>query len=196
MIEIPKKIHYCWFGGNEKSDLMKKCIESWKSVLPEYEIIEWNEEKFYSDNRYFQEALRMKKYAFASDYARLKIILDHGGVYLDTDVEVLKDLTPILENGGFLALETTNNVATGLGFAAEKGNEVIKKILDSYSEIPFITEKGIDNMPCPQRNTQVLKEEYGFKTSQIIQKVGNITIYPSDYFCPMNYDTGKVEIIN
>ena len=195
MGEIPKKIHYCWFGGGEKSDLMKKCIKSWKDKMPTYEIIEWNESNFVSDNQYFRQALEMKKYAFASDYARLKIVYEEGGVYLDTDVEIIKDLTPILANGGFMALETSNNVATGLGFAAEKGNEIVGKILDSYKDIPFITKQGIDNMPCPQRNTLSLKE-CGFCPKQVIQKIENITIYPSEYFCPMDYDTGKITLTN
>ena len=190
-MQIPKKIHYCWFGRGEKNDLMKTCIESWKSMMPDYEIIEWNEDNFCSDNRYFNEALAMKKYAFASDYARLKIIYDNGGLYLDTDVEIIKDLTPILNNGPFMALETSNNVATGLGFYAEKNNELVGEILHSYDKIPFVTENAIDNTPCPQRNTLVLKQ-YGFQYKQIVQKIKNVTIYPAEYFCPMNYDTAKI----
>lgn len=192
-MKIPKTIHYCWFGGGEKSDLMKKCIESWNKVMPEYEIIEWNESNFYSENRYFNEALELKKYAFASDYARLKIIYEHGGVYLDTDVEVLKDLTPILDKGDFMAMEKTCNVATGLGFAAEKNNEVVGRLLQDYDNISFVTEEGYDNMPCPQRNTLALKE-YNFQPKQVIQQIKNVIIYPSDYFCPMNYDTGEINL--
>lgn len=193
MIKVPKKIHYCWFGGGEKTELMNRCIESWKTMMSDYEIIEWNESNFISDNQYFQQALQMKKYAFASDYARLKIIYEEGGIYLDTDVEVIKDLTSILAFGGFMAMETSNNMNTGLGFAAERGDEIVGKILESYKDIPFITDKGIDSMPCPQRNTAVLKE-YGFKAEPTIQKIKDITVYPPEYFCPMNYDTGELHL--
>ena len=95
MHEIPKIIHYCWFGKNEKPEIVKKCIESWKKYMPDYEIFEWNENNFLDTNTYFNEALSMGKYAFASDFARLKIVYENGGIYLDTDVEIIKSLDDI-----------------------------------------------------------------------------------------------------
>ena len=105
IVIIPKKIHYIWFGGNPKTELILKCIESWKKYMPDYEIIEWNESNFTFDNAYAKEAYENKKYAFVSDYARLKVVYEYGGIYLDTDVELVKSLQPLLEKGGFIDLK-------------------------------------------------------------------------------------------
>lgn len=192
-MEIPKIIHYCWFGGGELTDLAKKCIASWKRFCPDFEIVEWNEKNFFSDNQYFQEALSRGMFAFASDYARLKIIYDEGGIYFDTDVEIIKDISPLLDEQGFLAMESRDRVNTGLGFAAEKGNEIVGKLLASYDGIPFVVNGVIDKTPCPRRNTQVLKE-CGFQPKLIIQDLKNLKVYPPEYFCPMNCDTGKINL--
>ena len=118
---IPKKIHYCWFGGNPLPELAIKCLESWKKYCPDYEIIEWNETNFNLDScEYVREAYQAKKWAFVSDYARLKVVYDNGGIYLDTDVELIKSLDRLLKNKSFFGTETTGVVATGLGFGAEK----------------------------------------------------------------------------
>ena len=118
---IPKIIHYCWFGRGAKSDLMQKCISSWKMFMPNYKIIEWNEDNVdFKANTYLEEAYELKKYAFMSDYVRLKVIYEYGGIYLDTDVELLKSLEPILKKGGFFSFEREQTIATGLGFAAER----------------------------------------------------------------------------
>ena len=120
---IPKKIHYCWFGGNPLPLLAQKCIESWKKYLPDYEIIEWNEANYDVHKiPYISQAYKAKKYAFVSDYARVDILNEHGGVYFDTDVEVLKDLSPILAKGPFLGIEAAGAIANGLGMAAEQGD--------------------------------------------------------------------------
>ena len=120
---LPKKIHYCWFGGNELPDLAIKCIESWKKYCPDYEIIEWNETNFDLECCDFvKEAYKAKKWAFVSDYARLKVVYDNGGIYLDTDVELVKSLDILLQEKCYFGEETTGYVATGLGFGAENGN--------------------------------------------------------------------------
>ncbi len=193
MREIPKVIHYCWFGKNEKPEIVIRCIESWKKYMPDYEIIEWNEDNFIDDNTYYREALSMGKYAFASDFARLKIVYENGGVYLDTDVEIIKNFEHILETGGFLGFENTKNVATGIGFAAPRHDETILHLLNSYEGISFLTNNGFDNMPCPQRNTKSLVE-LGLEQNGKMQKIGALTIYPKDYFCPVDYDTGKTNL--
>ena len=193
MIEIPKKIHYCWFGDGVKSDLIKKCIDSWKYYMPDYDIIEWNEKNFVLDNIYAKEAYEQKKYAFVSDYARLKVIYEHGGIYLDTDVELIKSLESLLCKGGFIGFERSNTVTTGLGFAAEPGNELVKAMLYSYKNIRFNVDGENDQTPCPVRNTKVLVS-YGLVLNNKKQKIGNMIIYPQEYFCPFDYDSGKLKI--
>ena len=123
---IPKKIHYCWFGNNPLPESVQRCIESWKKYCPGYEIIEWNEGN-YNINKipFIEKAYKEKKYAFVSDYARLDIIYNEGGIYLDTDVELIKNIDPLLEHSCFLALESCGAVATGLGFGSIKKHSFI-----------------------------------------------------------------------
>lgn len=192
-MSIPKLIHYCWFGNGEKSELMLKCINSWKKYMPDYEIVEWNESNFVIDNDYAREALAEKKYAFVSDYARLKIVYENGGIYLDTDVELIRSLSPILELGGYIGYERSDVINTGLGFAAEPYDEVIKKMLSTYDNLRFIVNNEMDLTPCPTRNTQALSELDLLKNNSK-QRIGNINVYPKDYFCPIDYDSGEMII--
>lgn len=121
-MSIPKIIHYCWFGGGPISEADRKCIESWKKYCPDYKIIEWNEQNFeISANRYAQQAYEAKKYAFVSDYARLAVVYEYGGIYLDTDVELVRPLDELLELPGFMGFQNNNEVATGLGFGGVQG---------------------------------------------------------------------------
>jgi len=153
--KIPKVIHYCWFGGNEKSKLIKKCIDSWKKYCPDYEIKEWNESNFDIEiNNYVKEAYEAKKWAFVSDYARLWIVYNYGGIYLDTDVELIKSLDNLLNYKAYFGSEDGKLINTGLGFGAIKDNEFVKKIKDDYEYIHFIKDDGTyDITPCPKRNT-------------------------------------------
>ena len=114
--KIPKKIHFCWLGENEKTDLVKRCIESWRIKLPEYEIIEWNEKNFdfNNSNTYVKQALKRKRWAFVTDYMRLKILYDHGGIYLDTDVEVIKSFDTLLNDNSFIGLESFDTICTAV----------------------------------------------------------------------------------
>ena len=189
---IPKVIHYCWFGGSDLPELAKECIESWKKYCPDYEIIRWNEDNFNINCCDFtKEAYDAHKWAFLSDCARLYIIYHEGGIYLDTDVKLIKPLDSLLKNRCFLGEETSGYINTGLGFGAEKENPVIGQLLLEYLKNKFILQDGsYDMCPCPQKNTIPLQRlGYEFNGKQIWQ--GNdVTVYPPEYFCPLNYETG------
>ena len=194
-MSIPKKIHYCWFGKGEMPKLAKKCIKSWKKYCPDYEIICWNEDNFdLSQNRYMQEAYTSGKWAFVSDFARLKIIYDNGGIYLDTDVEIIKPIDDLLENHAFMGFDEKGIIATGLGFGAEKGDKIIEEFLKDYEDIPFILPDGsFDLTPCPDRNTATLKR-LGMDTNIKNQVFMDTLFLDREYLCPMDYYTGKKEI--
>lgn len=149
-MSIPKIIHYCWFGGGPISEADRKCMESWKKYCPDYKIIEWNEQNFeISANRYAQQAYEAKKYAFVSDYVRLAVVYEYGGIYLDTDVELVRPLDELLELPGFMGFQNNNEVATGLGFGACKGNPVVQALLRDYDALDFIKADGsVDRRPA------------------------------------------------
>ena len=151
--QIPKVIHYCWFGRGEKPNSIKKCMKSWKEKCPDYEIIEWNEDNFdVNYNQYTKDAYSAKKYAFVSDVARLWIIYNYGGTYLDTDVELKVSLDELCNNTTWLASDTAIHINTGLGFGSVKGNDIIKKILDDYENRPY------DTTSCVILNTRIVKK--------------------------------------
>ena len=181
--KIPKIIHYCWFGNNPKSDLILKCIASWKKFCPDYEIIEWNESNFdININDYVREAYYMKKYAFVSDYARLWVIYNYGGIYLDTDVELISNIDQVLEYNAFFSSEDNIFINTGLGFGSVKENKIVKEIMDDYKGIHFIKDdNSIDKTTCPVRNT-----------AKLMEIIDNICFFPRDYFCPLDYKTRKM----
>lgn len=191
-MSIPKIIHYCWFGRGQLPALAKKCIKSWKKYCPDYEIICWNEDNFdLTQNRYVREAYEAKKWAFVSDVARLQILADHGGIYLDTDVELLKPLDDLLCHKGFMGFDEKGIVATGLGFGAEKGNQIVEEFLRDYDELPFVLPDGsYDLTPCPDRNTAALKR-LGMDTENTHQIFMDTVFLPREYLCPMDYYTGK-----
>lgn len=157
---IPKVIHYCWFGDNEKSELIKKCIESWKIYCPNYKIFEWNEHNFdVNFCEYTKQAYEAKKYAFVSDVARLYIIYKYGGIYLDTDVEVIGRFDDLLKYSVWFNWETERFINTGLGFASEKGNNIIKSLLEDYVDKKFYrSDNSMDLTACPKLNTLKLLE--------------------------------------
>lgn len=194
---IPKTIHYCWFGGNPLPKFALKCIKSWRKYCPDYQIIRWDESNFDIAKcpRYVQEAYSAKKWAFVTDYVRLQVVYEHGGIYLDTDVTLLKNLDTLLNHSAFFGREDDLHVNTGLGFGAEKGSEVLKELMLDYQSIPFILENGkMDLTPCPARNTNVLLRR-GLRqdnTKQLLN--GEILILPTEYFCPIDYKTGKKHI--
>ena len=149
---IPKKIHYCWFGKGKKSKLALKCIRSWRQYCPEYEVIEWNEENFDIDmNGYTRMCYAEKKYAYLSDYVRLWVVEKYGGIYFDTDVEVIRSLEELLRNDAFFCFENKQYVASGLGFGSVAHGKVIQAMLKEY-EILLDGKNGV--RMCPKLNTQ------------------------------------------
>lgn len=186
--KIPKIIHYCWFGRNEKPEIVTKCIESWKNILRDYEIIEWNEENFdINCNQYVKEAYENKKYAFVSDYVRVNALYNIGGIYLDTDVEVFKSLDVFLDEDSFWGFEEKNYIATST-IGAKKGNKLIKQFLDFYEGKSYIEMiKNLETSTNVQIVTRIFKE-IGFKMNGEKQTIDNIgTIYPQAYFSPYDY---------
>ena len=192
-MSIPKVIHYCWFGGKELPRSAQKCIRSWKKYCPDYEIICWNEQNFdFSGNRYAREAYEAKKWAFVSDYVRLKVIYDHGGIYMDTDVELVKPLDDLLEAEGYMGYDGSNNVSTGLGFGMVREHPIMKALLEDYQDIPFRLPDGtFDTTPCPDRNIQTLVR-LGLEQGKPYQELMGVRFYPPDYFAPMDFYTGKI----
>ena len=196
---IPKIIHYCWFGRNPLPKTAQKCIRSWKKFFPDYEIIQWNEDN-YDINKilYTKQAYEAKKYAFVSDYARFDILYHKGGLYFDTDVEVIKSFDDIILNNGFMGCEIDGIVsiktAPGLGIAAVPGLRLYEEILDYYRTQKFIDENdNINTETVVTKTTKILKQ-HGLKDITGIQVVDGITIYPKEYLNPMNNNTGKLEI--
>ena len=189
-MSIPKVIHYCWFGGNPLPKSAEKCIKSWKKYCPDYEIIEWNESNFdVHCNTYCKTMYEQKKWAFLTDYIRLKIIYDNGGVYFDTDVELLKPINPLLNDSAFMGLESTGFINTGLGFGAEKEHCFIKENMDYYEQ--WDSTKPI--LTCPVITTQALEKYSSEINPNIINNIADITIYPPEYFCAKNSHTGLIE---
>lgn len=166
---IPKVIHYCWFGKNEKSELINRCINSWRKYCPDYQIIEWNEDNFnINDCEYTRQAYLAGKWAFVSDYARLKILYENGGIYLDTDVELKQGLDELLEFDAWFSQDDIRYINTGLGFGASKGNILLKKMIDVRALRPF------DMKICNVVDTPIIKEHLRYKQSRESQMLGKI----------------------
>lgn len=191
---IPKKIHYIWFGGNSLSPLALRCIDSWRVQCPDYEIVRWDESNFdISQNRYCREAYEQGKWAFVSDYARLWVLVHEGGIYMDTDVELLRPLDPFLDEEAFSGFESEGSVPTGL-MASRKGFSLFARLLDDYADRSFVLPDGSLNTTTNvvyitescKRNGLVLNGEK--------QTVAGFTLYPKDYFCPKDYSSKKLEI--
>ena len=199
---IPKIIHYCWFGRNPLPPLATKCISSWKKYLPDYEIKEWNEDNFdINAIEYTKEAYSAKKYAFVSDYARFWILYQYGGLYFDTDVEIVRPIDAIVKRGAFMGCETNGgkdsqiSVAPGLGLGFEKGNSLLKELIDVYTNMHFLKEDGtIDLSTTIVGHTTNFLVRKGLKNMKGIQQIDNIYIYPSEFFCPINVVTDKLHI--
>lgn len=186
---IPKKIHYCWFGGNEKPKAVEKCIASWRKYCPDYEIIEWNEDNFdVQQDPYIKYCYENKKWAFLSDLARLLVVYEHGGIYFDTDVELVRKPDFLLEYGAFYGFETPEYVATGLGFGAEAHHPTIQKMIEEYSKLEADQNGNFPTITCPNLNTRALVL-FGLKKNGEKQLLGDVLILPIEYMNP--YDDPK-----
>lgn len=203
---IPKIIHYCWFGGNSLPEDARKYIDSWRKYLPDYEIKEWNESNFdVNCCPYVREAYEAKKYAFVSDYSRFFVLYHYGGLYFDTDVEVVKNMDHIISAGNFMGFEKsmatksrdealkngeTLGVAPGLGLGVNPGLGLIRELLDFYENKEHFS---IEDGTVVDYTTDILRK-HGLVNEHKMQKVADITIYPADYFCPMDSTTGITTI--
>ncbi len=191
---IPKKIHYCWVGGAPLPESAKKCIKSWRKYCPDYEIVEWNESNYdFTSVPYMKEAYEAKKWGFVPDYARLDIIYKNGGIYLDTDVEIVRSFDPLLQLHGFAGFQDETQINFGQGFGAEAGNPVIKELMESYRDLRFIKENGeADLTPSPRLNTDALAERCGLIPEACQQELGQFSVFPPEFFCPKSFSDGVI----
>ena len=185
---IPKIIHYCWFGRLQKNELVIKCMDTWKKLLPDYEIVEWNEDNFdVNSSAYTKDAYRHKRYAFVADYVRLHALKQYGGIYLDTDVEVVKNLNEFLDNKSFLGYEHPQRVATCL-MGSEKDGTFINDFFNIYNN-------NIYHKSNITPNTQLLRSLLRSKNVALngeFTLIADYTvIYPIDYFVAKIWETGK-----
>lgn len=206
--EIPKVIHYCWFGDGQLGHKESLCIASWKKFLPSYEIRRWDEANFdVHCCAYVREAYEAKKWAFVSDYARFKILFEEGGLYFDTDVEIIRPLDDIIAAGPFMGLERDapgfgNNaaavgeiaVAPGLGLSANPGLGLYRAVLESYDHDHFVGADGEPVLTTVVTRTTGIMEAMGLENTPGIQRVGGVNVYPSEYFNPKEFLTGKLTI--
>ncbi len=193
-VQIPRVIHYCWFGRQEMPVQYKEWIESWKHYCPGYEIIEWNEENYDVHKcTYISQAYKMKKWAFVSDYARIDIINEYGGVYLDTDVELIKNIDKLLMNDSFCGFESDKYVAYGLGFGAKKQNKIVREIKEYYDNAEFVLKDGtINQINCPAIQTEIMKK-YGLVCNGEFQIVGGMAVFPPRVLCGMSPYSFRIE---
>lgn len=192
---IPPIIHYCWFGGKELPDLYKRCIDSWHTYCPNYEIKRWDESNCdIEENLFAKQAYSVGKFGFVPDYFRLKIIYEHGGIYLDTDVEMLQNFDELRYNQAFCGMETPGRVGLGLGFGAVKGNETIRYMLKRYQKMQFIDSDGkMDETPSNIWQIMDMRE-LGMSYGNVVHKVNEMTVYPVEVLSPKSNTTGELDI--
>ncbi len=183
---IPKIIHYCWFGGNPLPKDAKQCIKSWKKHCKGYKIIQWNEKNFdiSSAPLYVRQAYEAKKWAFITDYVRLYAMTKFGGIYMDTDVEVVRSLDEFLKHSAFSGFENDTQIPTGI-MASEKDFPLFKELLSYYDNASFINEDGSLNLTTNVVIITDMCNKYGFVPNGKYQEVAGFALYPKDYFCPI-----------
>ena len=199
---IPQIIHYCWFGRNPLPESAQKCIASWRKFLPDYEIKEWNEDNFdVNIIPYTQQAYEAGKYAFVSDYARFWILYHYGGLYFDTDVEVIKPMDDIIDRGAFMGLEidgtkkgTTIAINPGLGLGAELEMSIYEEIIEGFHSLNFYNSDGSRNIFTMIPMITSLFLQYGLQCNGLVQTVKGVTIYPQKYFNPLDCMTGVLNV--
>lgn len=188
---IPKTIHYCWFGRNPKPELTEKCLKSWKKHCPDFTIREWNEDSLdlSAAPLYVRQAYEAGKWAFVSDYARLVAMTQEGGVYMDTDVELVRPLTPFLKNQAFCGFETEESISTGV-MACERDFPLFTELLRHYDDISFYREDGSLNVTTNVETVTAALVPKGLRLDGREQTVAGLTIYPSAVFSPVDFETG------
>lgn len=212
VLQIPKVIHYCWFGNNPLGEKEHRCLKSWKKYLPDYKIKRWDESNFsLEESAYASEAYNEQKWAFVSDYARFKILYEYGGIYFDTDVEVIRSLDDLLDYGALMGCEsdasncpwedlekgdTALTVNPGLILVAPPKMSLYREIVDIYQNRSFYKADGSCDLSTVVELVTNLLKQYGLKNESGIQKIRDIYIYPKDYFNPKDFWTGKIEITN
>lgn len=195
-VGIPKMIHYIWFGHGEKSELIQKCINNTAEMMTEWTIKDWTEDNYnVAQCDYCREAYEKKKYAFASDYARFDLLYRYGGVYLDTDVELLKKIPErMLAHKGFTGVESNNKIAPGLIFASEAGNPIVREILDEYEKDHFVRPDGTLNMRTVVSRVTEVFERHGFHADGAEQDIEGFHVYPVEYFCAFDFVENQFHI--
>ena len=190
---IPKIIHCCWFGPKDFNNQAKRFVDKWRLVNPDYTIMIWTETNFdYSSNRYAREAYDNGKWAFVTDYVRLKVLYEYGGIYMDTDVEAIKSFDSLLKHKAFFGFESDDRILTST-IGSEPHNPWIKCLLDDYNNRSFITEDGkVDLTTNVSRITELTKKNYPIRFDNSYQNMGDFVIYPFEYFCAKNINDGKV----
>lgn len=190
---IPKIIHYCWFGKGSKSEQVQKCIDSWKIHLPGYVIKEWNEQNFDVNSvLYVKEAYTAKKYAFVSDYVRLYALYNEGGIYMDTDIEVIKNFDDLLINVSFIGFEDIDCIGSGV-MGAKKGEKWLYDNMEYYHNRHFRLAFGILDVTTNVRIITKYMQKKSLVLNNKYQRIDSqITIYPKDYFCPKSWKTQEI----
>lgn len=190
---IPKVIHYCWFGGNALPVSAKRCITTWRKVCPDYKIVRWSEKNFdVHCNQYVEEAYKAGKWAFVADYARLWALYRYGGIYMDTDVELLKSLDPFLEDPGFCSFENPDQISTAV-MGACKGNAFIRAQMEHYHTHPFM----VKGRPDTTTNVKIITAyciSQGLRRDNSLQRIGDFVFYPSEYFSPKDFRTLELKL--
>lgn len=194
---IPKKIHYCWFSEKPIPDKLQECMNTWRRFCPDYEIIRWDEHNYdVEKSKYMKQAYACGKWSFVSDFARLDILYQHGGIYLDTDVELLRSLDELLYQPGFCGVEKWGFVNTGAGIGAYPGNPIVEAMLDFRKKATFVRDDGTLNLTtCGYYETLPLIA-LGLKPGGDTQTVGGgkMTVYASEFFQPFDYVSGETHI--
>lgn len=190
---IPKIIHYCWFGGKPLPQMALNCIESWKKYCPDYEIKEWNESNFdINELQYTKEAYEAKKYAFVADVARLKALYKFGGIYMDTDMELLKNIDDLLDNKSFIGFESPEYVNSAI-FGCEMKSDLVKQILNYYNNHKFILKNNQQNTTTIVKIITNTLVERNLKLNGELQKIDDCVVFPTDYFYPKSLETNTIK---
>lgn len=184
--KIPRIINYCWFGGKPLPLEVKKCIKSWKKYCPDYEIKQWNESNVdITCHVFMKKAYDVKAWAFVSDYARLKVIYENGGIYLDTDVELIKSLESLRDNQCYIGVAQGSHLCnTGLGFGALKSSPFVQKMMEEYDNLEYQDDKKKE-MACPKLNHKVI-EAMGYQYSEQPVNLNGVLVLPPRFLDPFS----------